>query len=243
MKILTLLTGMMLSFNIAAQPIIEFVVSATPGGPNDTITRKLVEKIEKGTNLKFVILNKPGAAHTIAYNYTLHTDKQLLILSTPEITTHEVYSKVDEIYNTGYFTNTLFVSAKSDIKNFKQLVEVSKTREIVFGHGGVGTYSYAAMQVLCEKTLKCLNVAYKGGSEGMLAVMSGSIDAYAITSYGSRQFLENDKLIPIYEIRTGKDKSWFKLFGKNILARDKELIVAVLKSQEFKFYSDMGFEK
>ena len=243
MKIITLLSGILLSFSISAQPAIEFIVSATAGGPNDTVTRKLVEKIEKSTNLKFVILNKPGAAHTIGYNYVLHNDKPMLIMSTPEITNHEVYSTVDEIYNTGYFTNTLFVSAKSNIKNFKQLIDISKTKEIVFGHGGVGTYSHTAMQMLCEKTLKCLDVAYKGGSEGMLAVMSGNIDVYAITSYGSRQFLENDKLIPIYEIRANKDKSWFKLFGKNISTRDKELIAAVLKSQEFKFYSDMGFEK
>jgi tripartite-type tricarboxylate transporter receptor subunit TctC len=192
MKILILIVSMLLSLNSNGQ--IEFVVSAPAGGPNDTVTRKLVGQLEKNTSLKFVVLNKPGAAHFIGYNYVLHSDNPILIMSTPEIVNHEVYSKLDEVYNAGYFTNTLFVSKKSGIKSIRELADLSKTKEIVFGHGGVGTYSHRAQQTVCEKTLRCLDVAYKGGSQGMLALMSGEIDAYAITTYGTKQFFENDKL-------------------------------------------------
>jgi tripartite-type tricarboxylate transporter receptor subunit TctC len=243
MRIASLLVGSMLAFNASAQPAIEFVVSAAAAGPNDTVTRKLVEKLEKDTSLKFVVLNKPGAAHVIGYNYVLHSDKPTLIMSTPEIVNHEVYSKLDEVYNAGYFTNTLFVSKKSGIKSIRELADLSNTREIVFGHGGAGTYSHRAQQTMCEKTLRCLDVAYKGGSQGMLALMSGEIDAYAITTYGTKQFFENDKLIPIHNIVSSKDKSWFKLFSKNMSKADQEIIAIALKSQHLKFYTDMGFEK
>ena len=243
MKIASLLVGLMLAFNVGAQPAIEFVVSAAAGGPNDTVTRKLVETLEKTTSLKFVVLNKAGAAHVIGYNHVLNSDKSTLIMSTPEIIKHDVYPTLDEVYNAGYFSNILFVSKKSGIKSIKELVDLSKTREIVFGHGGVGTYSYQSMQAMCEKTLRCLDVAYKGGSQGMLALMSGEIDAYAITTYGTKQFFENSMLVPIHSIRFSKDKTWFKLFSKNISLTDRELISNVLKSQDFKFYSDMGFEK
>jgi len=243
MKVLRLIIILLLTANVYAQPAIEFVVSAAAGGPNDTVTRKLVEKLEKDTSLKFIVLNKAGAAHVIGYNYVLHSDKPTLIMSTPEIVNHEVYSKLDEMHNAGYFTNTLFVSKKSNIQNFKQLTELSNTREIVFGHGGVGTYSHRAQQTICEKTLRCLDVAYKGGSQGMLALMSGEIDAYAITTYGTRQFFENDKLVPIHDIVFSKDNSWFKLFSKNISKTDQEIIATALKSQDLKFYTDMGFKK
>jgi len=242
MKIITFLIGIILSFNVNAQPLIEFVVSATPGGPNDTVTRKLVEKLENNSSLKFIVLNKAGAAHVIGYNYVLNSDKPTLIISTPEIISHDVYSKLDELYKLGYFTNTLFVSKKSNIQNFKQLTELSKTREIIFGHGGYRTYSHQAMQTVCEKTLRCLDVAYKGGSQGMVALMSGEIDAFAITTYGTKQFFENNNLLPIYNITT-KEKNWVKLFAKNIPLAERELISNVLKSQDFKFYTDMGFEK
>ena len=243
MKILSLLVAMMLSFNVGAQPVIEFVVSAAPGGPNDTVTRKLVEKLESNTSLKFIVLNRAGAAHVIGYNYVLHSDKPTLIMSTPEITKHDVYPTLEEVHNAGYFSNILFVSKKSSIKSIKELTDLSKTREIIFGHGGVGTYSYQSMQAMCEKTLRCLDVAYKGGSQGMLALMSGEIDAYAITTYGTRQFFENSMLVPIHNIKFPKEKTWFKLFSKNISVADQEIIANVLKSQDFKFYSNMGFEK
>ena len=243
MKILSLIISLLLTASASAQPAIEFVVSAAAGGPNDTVTRKLVEKLEKDTSLKFIVLNKAGAAHVIGYNYVLHSDKPTLIMSTPEIVNHEVYSKLDEMYNAGYFSNTLFVSKKSGIKSIRELAELSNTREIVFGHGGVGTYSHRAQQTICEKTLRCLDVAYKGGSQGMLALMSGEIDAYAITTYGTRQFFENDKLVPIHDIVFSKDNSWFKLFSKNISKTDQEIIATALKSQDLKFYTDMGFKK
>ena len=242
MKIITLL-AIIISFNVGAQPAIEFVVSAAPGGPNDTVTRKLVEKLEKNTPLKFIVLNKAGAAHVIGYNHVLNSDKPTLIMSTPEITNHDVYPTLDEVYNAGYFTNTLFVSKKTGIKSIRELVDLSNTREIVFGHGGVGTYSHRAQQTVCERTLRCLDVAYKGGSQGMLALMSGEIDAYAITTYGTKQFFENSMLVPIHNILSSKDKSWFKLFSKNVSLADRETISNVLKSQDLKFYTDMGFEK
>lgn len=225
-----------------AQPI-EFIVSASAGGPNDTVTRKIVEKIEKSTNLQIVVMNRPGAAHAIAYTHVLNSNKPSLIMSTPEIVNHQVYAHIDEIYNAGYFSNTLFVSEKSNIRNIKQLIELSKSREVIFGHGGIGTFSHLAMEQMCTSTLRCLEVPYKSGANGMLALMSGEIDAYALASYGSRQYLENDKLTAIYSIKSSKDKSWFKLFAKNISEKDKELIISVLKAQDNKFYNDIGFEK
>lgn len=239
MKIKLLINCVLMSCGLHAQPI-EFIVSASPGGPNDTVTRKVIEVLEKNSSLQFVVLNKPGAAHTIAYTHVLNSTKPTLIMSTPEIVSHEVYPHVDEVFNAGYFTNVLYVSSKSEIKDLNQL---SKLKEVKFGHGGFGSYSYMAMKKLCDNKLKCLEVPYKSGANGMMAVMSGEIDVYALASYGSTQFAENDKLNAIYHIRVEKDKSWFKLFAKNISSKDKDTIRNILKSQDIKFYSDMGFEK
>ncbi len=56
-------------------------------------------------------------------------------------------------------------------------------------------------------------------------------------------FFENDKLVPIQDIVFSKDNSWFKLFSKNISKKDQEIIATALKSQDLKFYTDMGFKK
>ncbi len=240
--IFSLLFALLVNFQALAQPI-EFVVSASPGGPDDTVARKLVEKLEQATDLQFVIVSKPGGGHKIAYSYIQTSSKPTLVLATPEITAHSVFAEVKEVLNVGYFTNTLFVSRDSGIKNLNDLVELSKTRVLRFGHGGIGSFSHASMEVLCNSTLRCLDVPYKGGAEGMLAILTNTIDAYALVSYGSKRFLENDKYLAIYNIRTSNDRSWFKLFSKNLTDKQREAILSGLKTIDQKFYIDMGFNK
>lgn len=230
---------MVMLTNICFAQNIEFVVSASAGGPNDTVSRKIVDLIESNSNLKIVVINRPGGAHTVAYNYVLNSNKPTLIMETPQLERHELFSNVEEIFNAGYFTNILFVSQKSGIKNLKEL---SLKKEVLFGHGGIGTFSYMAMQFICEKELKCLDVPYKSAAEGMLALATGTINAYAIVSYGSKQFIENDRYVAIQKIKMNNQNSWYKLFGKNISEKDKQTITNILQSQPKKFYKDMGLE-
>jgi len=242
MKKLIALALLAISITCSAAPI-EFVVTASAGGPNDTVTRKIVEKISTETDLTFVVVNKPGAAHVIGYNFTMNSKKPTLILSTPEIANHDVYLQLDELFTVGYFTNTIFVSTKSNITNINQLAELSKHRDVNFGSGGPGTYSHKAMEIVCKSTLKCLSVPYKSGAEGMLAVMTGQIDTYALVSYGSYQFLNNDKVKAIHEIQMLKNDNWLKLFAKNVSNEDREKIMRVLNSLNKEFFYEMGFEK
>lgn len=229
------------SLLVHAEPI-QFIVSASAGGPNDTVTRKIVKKLSSETDLSFVVMNRAGAAHLIGYNAVMNAKTPTLILSTPEIMTHEVYKHAEDLFTVGYFTNTLFVSAKSNITNIDQLIELSKHRNVKFGNGGVGSYSHKAMEIACKSTLKCLSVPYKSGAEGMHALMADQIDAYALVSYGSYQFLNNDMIKPIYEIRMANNDSWIKLFAKNVSIEDKEKIIKVLNSSDKEFFNEMGFK-
>ena len=65
----------------------------------------------------------------------------------------------------------------------------------------------------------------------------------SLVSYGSSQFINDDKLKVIYDIDIGKEKSWVKLFGKNISSEDKKTILNVLNNMDRKFFIDMGFKK
>ena len=228
----------------ASANTIEFVVSASSGGPDDTVSRAVSAELEKN-NLKILVLNKPGGAHAIAYQYVYDNDRPTLIMSTPQIVNHKVYQQLDEIFNAGQFKNILYTSAKSNTNNINDLIVLSKTRQIKFGHGGVGSYSHMAMKSVCKQKFNsnCLEVAYKGAATGILDVMRGEIDAYAIVSYGSSQFSNNDKLKAIYEIDIGRENSWFKLFAKNLSLKDRQIISDTLNSLDNKFFKDMGFNK
>lgn len=247
-----------------ASPI-EFVVTTAPGGPVDTTTRMLVAELEKNTNLNFVVINKPGAGHNVGYKYIDETDKPTIFVSSNTIITNKdregypvnITKNIEPIFYLGDFSNILFVSKKSNINSLNDLKKLSKTRDINFGHGGVGTYSHKSMSKICSSTIKCLEVPYKSGSFGMIDLLSGVIDAYSLASFGSEQWMENDALRPIvifsktkhelFKVNTLPDnvrnleiKNWLMLFGKNISDDDKKVIVNTLKKLEDKYYTKMG---
>ena len=238
--LITLLSA--LTFSVSANTI-EVVVTASPGGPDDTISRKIVEKLEKSSNLSFVVVNKPGAAHQIGYNYISQSKKPTLFIATNQIAENQIYSQVDTVSYLGDYGNIVFVNKESGITNIGDLVGLSKTRQINFGHGGAGSQSHKAMEELCSKTLSCLPVPYKSGAEGMLGILSNTIDAYALVSYGANTFIANPKYIALKEIRNEKGKNWVKLFSVNLNETDKDTVSKIIKNNDTKYWQDIGFWK
>lgn len=243
----------------AVQPI-EFVVKASPGGPDDIVTRKLVEEIEKRSSLKFVVINKPGAAHQIGYNYFESRATPSLIVADNNISQHSVYQSSKEVFRLGEFTNVIYVKNGSGINSLEDLIALSKKREINFGHGGVGTYSHAAAEKICEKVIRCLLVPYKSGAPAMLDMLSGSIDAYSLISYGADVYMNNDNYTPImmfsntkhpiYDVRLLprnmkklEIKNWIALYGRNIPDSDIIAIQRVLNELDDKFFVEFGLWK
>ena len=259
MKLKNLLLALCLSIaSIAsAQTPIEFIVKSSVGGPDDIVTRKLAEEIERKSTIKIVVVNKPGAAHVIGYSYFESKNTPSLIIADSNIEKHPVFTQSEKIFSLGNFTNIMYVKRNAGISNFKDLVELSKKRDINFGHGGEGTYGHTAAVSVCEKTLKCLLVPYKSGAPGMLDVLVGTIDAFSLISYGADVYMNNSSYLPIlmysnskhpkYDIpvlpnsmRNMEIKNWIAIFGRNISDKDRGTIQSILNQQNSSFYTDSG---
>lgn len=221
---------------------IEFIVSASPGGPADSLTRQIVKHLQKEIDLKFVILNKPGASHTIAYNYIKNSNKQILIVSNSEITNHEVHEQLDEIQHIGNFSMYLFVSKKSGITNFEELKELAQQREILFGHSGQQTFSFAGLEYICRTLTNCLPIPYKSGNDGILGLLSNQIDAYTIVSYGSKNYLQNQNLalINIFKLKNNQTVLYSKNLNKSLQEQIKNILQKIITKE---FLSELGLEK
>ena len=237
MKLLLLL---LFCVNLQAQPI-EFIVAAAVGGPDDTITRKLISKLEEQSSLKFVIVNKPGAAHTLGYNYMNQSVQPSLVISNNTIVNNDLYKTSKPVFKLGTFSNIVFVSKASPIKDMKDLIELSQKRQINFAHGGVGTASHKAMARLCEKILNCLPVPYKGASQAMLDLLNGTVDTFAVVSYGANAFLQNNSYKSIGKITN--DDNWVILFGKNLSNKDIETIQTILNQTNIDFFTEIVLPK
>jgi len=255
-KILLLL---LLSLNLHAQTI-EMVVTATVGGPEDTLIRKLSTVLENKTDLKFVVFNKPGASKAIGYSYVESSTKPTLITSSDSILDHTVVNSVEPLFYVGSSSIIWFVSKDSNFKTMDDLINLSKERDIKISNAGLTTQSYKGAQMFCEKILKCLMVPYKSnGPETMTALLNGTLDAVTLPSYGNLSYLQNDKFHAIFVMLNSKNKfidapilpekfkhiekqDWTILFGKNLSDKDKKTIVGTLKNLDPDFYIRMGFQ-
>ena len=254
-----LLLLLLLSLNLQAETI-EMVVTATPGGPEDSLIRKLSTVLESKTNLKFVVFNKPGGSKSIGYSYVELSNKPTLLTSSDSILEHTVIKSVEPIFYIGSSSIIWFTNRDSNLKTMDDLVNLSQQREIKISNAGLTTQSYKGASMFCEKVLKCLMVPYKSnGPETMSALLNGTLDAVTLPSYGNLSYLQNDRFNAIIVMSNTKNKSinvpllsdkfkhlekqdWTILFGKNISEFDKKLIVDTLKNLNSDFYTEMGFQ-
>jgi len=235
MKYLLLL---LVCFNLHAEPI-EFVNESGPGGSTDIATRYVMEKIEAESDLKFVMVYKPGANKSIAYNYVENTNKPTLILTTDSILEHEAYKSVDQIFYLGNFQVLMMVNSQSNLYTLNDLKSLSEKRPITFGHLGEISTNYKIIKPLCDfKVVNCLPVPYKSGPEGMVGVLNSTIDFYPLLSFGTKGYQQNKSFRSIHAI--DNSSLWVKIFGKNLSAKDKETIQNVLKNHKEDFYNDLG---
>ena len=242
---------------VYSQQPIEFIVKSATGGPEDILARKLADHLRQTTDMKIVVVNKPGASHSIGYSHFENTQNASIMIADVLIEKHPVaLALAERIYTIGEFTNILFVNKNSSIKSLNDLIELSKTREIKFGHGGIGTFGHAAAVSICEK-LQCLLVPYKSGAPGMLDLLTGQIDAFALVSYGASVYTNNDNYVPLVMYSTTKHpkynvpllptslktleiKNWIALFSKNISDKQNKEITKSLSSIDKSFFIDNG---
>jgi tripartite-type tricarboxylate transporter receptor subunit TctC len=256
-KILLLL---LISLSVHAEPI-EMVVSGSPGIGDDYTSRKIAEKLTDLGKLEIIVLNKPGAAKAIGYNYVIESKKPTLLVSADTILDHKVKDVVEPLFFIGDSSNLVLTSSTSKINSIGDLIELNRKREIRVGHGGENTNGHKAGILLCEKMkLNCLMVPYKSGPEVLIGILSNTVDFFAMVSYGSESYLHNDKFKPLLVMTTKKHKifdgvpilskkdkdietkKWTILFGKNLSESDKNTIHEVLKNLSKDFYTmDMGF--
>lgn len=209
---------------------IEIVATTSPGGPIDTVSRKIADKLETA-GINSVVINKPGAAHMIGFNYIMNSQKPTMFVAMNAVTATPLIGQATMIVELGWYSNDVYVSSNSGIKSWVDLVKLSKKRDINFGHGGIGTASYIAMSKACEK-INCLPVPFKSGAEGMASILSGTIDAYALISFGSEQFSQNPQYRKISSVKSHDGDNWVMLFGKNLPPDVASDIVKVVSKME-----------
>ncbi|GAB3482924.1 tripartite tricarboxylate transporter substrate binding protein [Polaromonas eurypsychrophila] len=187
---------------------VKFIVPYPPGASTDSLARAFAQELAKELKGNVIVENKPGGGTTIG----------ALAVKTLPADGHALLFQVDGLYNgklaapsVGYEYSdfeilsalaqtpyALVVPASLNIQRLEDLKAhaAKKNGEIDFGVLGMGANQYSILGRSLSKHLGVTPrmIPYKGGVEGVTAVMAGEIDAYFATVGLAHAQKDNPKL-------------------------------------------------
>jgi tripartite-type tricarboxylate transporter receptor subunit TctC len=171
---------------------IKLIIPYSPGGVSDLTWRGLTSRMGEVLGQPIVIMNKPGGGATLGYTmlanskpdgYTIGhitlgslINNYLMYDVTYDPDKHFTY-----IAGIAELTGSIIVKPDAPWKTWEEFVNYSKQHpnEVRMGYSGTGAVTTVATKWISRKYgLKWREVTFPGEAEGMLALLSGSVDAF-----------------------------------------------------------------
>ncbi|HZQ62085.1 MAG TPA: tripartite tricarboxylate transporter substrate binding protein [Casimicrobiaceae bacterium] len=198
---------------------IKFVVPFAPGGANDLIARAAAEAVSKRLKQPVIIENKPGAGAVIGTAYVAKAAPDgytFLIGAAGVVTNSFLYkqlpyadSELEPVGMIAVAPSVIVVNPANPSNNLKEFVAWAKaqgSKGVNWSTAGSGSTPHFVAEMLKEAGVDNITIVpYKSGSEGVNAVLSGSVDA---TSEAS--------IVVLPQIKGGKLKAIATTYTKRI---------------------------
>lgn len=171
---------------------LNWIVPLAPGGPADTLTRTVADKLGGQLKTSIVIENVAGAGGTIgaAKGATVPADGYHFLVShmgimgaAPSLYKALRYDPVKDFSAVIRFPDTpavLLVNKDSPYQTLEELVKAAKEKPegLLFGTAGVGSVSHLVAELFAsELGVKIQPVPFRGNAPAVAELMSGRIDA------------------------------------------------------------------
>jgi tripartite-type tricarboxylate transporter receptor subunit TctC len=171
---------------------INLTIGFSAGSSTDALARPLAEAASKFLGQPIIVHNKPGASTGVAlvqtkndkpdgYNIGYITGSSILNPHLQKIG-YDVNKDYTPIIKYVQYMMGLAVRSDSPWKTMNDLIAWSKANpgKFKYSHSGVGTVNNMAMESFAKEAgLKWGNVAYKGGAEGLAAILGKHVDGFA----------------------------------------------------------------
>jgi len=161
------------------------------GGSTDYVARIIGAKMTERSSQPVLVDNRPGAAGTVAAEYTarsapdgytLYIHLSTILMSSPSLYAKLGYDLMKDfsyvaVVATGM--NVLVVHPSVPSRTVKELVAFAraKPKSVRYGSGGVGSSIHLTMEVFRSRTqLDLLHVPYKGGAPMVAALAGGEVE-------------------------------------------------------------------
>lgn len=201
------LMGPALAAEFPTKPI-KVYVGFSPGGGTDIIARTVASVVPEFLGQAMVIINKTGAAGTIAAREVSQAkpDGYTLLVAGGSETVSVGHYRELPYHPINAFSPIIRISRDRMILNFnanapwktlKKFIEDAKRNPGKYkyassGHGGI---YHSAMLAFCDRAgIKMKHVPYKGGAPGMAALMGGHVDIAIASPSEARALVEGGKI-------------------------------------------------
>jgi tripartite-type tricarboxylate transporter receptor subunit TctC len=188
--LLTMLCGTAVGQSWTPEKPITILVGFPPGGSADQIARRLSFAAKNIIPVPVVVLNKVGAAGTIAAQATAEAkpDGYTLFVGGGSETTsvgnhkalpYDPRKSFVPVIKVSKAPTILIVRSDSRFADMRALLAEAKTgpEKVSYGSSGEGGIFHSTALVLEKQAgIKLLHVPYKGGSEALTALIAGQID-------------------------------------------------------------------
>lgn len=186
---------------------IRMVVGFPPGGSNDVVARILAPKLAELLGAPVIVENKPGANATIGTNFVAKAppDGYIITLGSLSPLVLSLYTYPQIPYNTQKdLTPITTVAMTPEIvavhpsvpaKNLKELVELSRAKEVTLSSSGNGGLPHLAIELLKGISKgNFLHVPYKGAGPAVTDTIAGHVNGIIIDLPALSTFVKDGKL-------------------------------------------------
>jgi tripartite-type tricarboxylate transporter receptor subunit TctC len=173
---------------------VRVVVGYAAGSGPDIQARTVSQQLSLSLGQQFFVENRLGANGTIATRSVVQSkpDGYTLLFSsngiapTPYIYKnlgYDIFTDLTPVATIGILDGLfMLVDAKSPYKTLQEFIDHAKKDRAVYGSPGVGNGLHLAAEIFSKKAgIKMQHIPYKGASEVMTGMLSGSVEVMFVT--------------------------------------------------------------
>jgi len=190
-------------------PVRVFVGYAAGSGP-DIQARTVAHQLSISLGQSFVVENRTGANGTIAARTVAQSnpDGYTLLFSSSSITPtpyiykalgYDILIDLKPISTIGILDGIfMLVDAKSPIKTMPEFIAYAKKNRVLYGSPGVGNELHLVTELFSQQAgIKMEHVPYKGASEVMTGLLSGSVQVMFVTPPSVMGLIKDGRVRPL----------------------------------------------
>lgn len=186
---------------------IKLIVGFPPGGSNDIVARIIAPSLGSILGQQVLVENKPGASGTMgasqvakspADGYTLMLSSASPLVIAPHLLgkmPFNVNQDFAAVGSVGQTPEAIAVGPGLPVKNFRELLELSKKQEITISSSGNGGLPHLTIELLKQASKgRITHVPYKGAGPAVSDTLAGHVNAVTMDLPALIAFIRDGRL-------------------------------------------------